>query len=206
MNSASMSSNFYAFEAASFLRHSDTVSSDGGGDLFFSDVSPFSFNGVVHEIPNNQTHQHTLQETASCLDPLSPFFFSSSPPSTHLENLSTYQVNPVQTNGLNFETEFGDFSVLDGFKVKSEECQVGLEYDCNHNFVPHSFNGAENVSKFIQRSYSSNSFDGKPGFLIQPHYDTLIDSSNFQALSSPENSFYTGQLRKVCSAGDLQVR
>ncbi|XP_054776136.1 zinc finger protein CONSTANS-LIKE 7 [Prosopis cineraria] len=203
MNSASTSTNAYAFDS-SFLRHSssDMASSNGCGDLFFSDPFPFPLftpTDVVPQIPNSQTQHPILDETASSLDPFSSSFFSFSPPSTHLENLSLYQ--PLST-GTNSETEFVNFSVLDGFKVKSEEFQMGIDYNSNQNFVPHSYNGSENVHKSIQRSHSSNCFDGKPGFLFQPHYDTLLDSSNFQmqTMNSPEDN----QVRRVCSTGDLQ--
>lgn len=158
-------------------------------DLFFSDLfSPLPFYNpndvVLHHIPNNQHSllDHETTVSSSSIDPFSSSFFSFSPPSTHLESLSLYQQH---LDG----TEFGNFSNLDdGFKVvKSEESQVG----------------SENVHKSIQRSYSSNCFDGKPGFFFQPSYDTLVDSSNFhvQVMNSPENN----QVRRACSTGDLQV-
>ncbi|KAJ6714437.1 ZINC FINGER PROTEIN CONSTANS-LIKE 4 [Salix viminalis] len=58
----------------------------------------------------------------------------------------------------------------------------------------------------MQRSYSSNSFEGNPGFLFQPRFDSLLESPNYQgqALSLPENNFLAGHLRRVCSTGDLQ--
>ncbi|XP_028767464.1 zinc finger protein CONSTANS-LIKE 4-like isoform X3 [Neltuma alba] len=187
MNSASMSSNAYAFDS-SLLRHSssDMASFDEGGDLFFSDPLPFPFfspTDVVHQIPDNETYQqHKLDEFSSSLDPFSSSFFSFSPPSTHLENLSLYQQH-LSSTATNLGAEFGNVS------VKSEDLQMGADYNGNQNFVPPSYNGSENAHKSIQRSYSSNCFDGKPGFLFQPHYDTLIDSSNFQGqtVNSPEN-------------------
>ncbi|KAI9075128.1 hypothetical protein K1719_020575 [Acacia pycnantha] len=190
-----MSSNAYAFDS-SFPRHStssDMASSDtpGGFDHFFSDPFHFPFFNstdvaAVHQISNETAYSSSLD----------PFSFSFSPPSIHLENVSLYQQH--------LETEFGNFSGLDdGFKVvKSEELQMSGDYsNGNQNFVPQN-NASENVHRSIQRSYSSNCFDGKPGFLLQPHYDTLIDSSNFhgQAMNSPENN----QVRRVCSTGDLQ--
>ncbi|KAK7251350.1 hypothetical protein RIF29_34460 [Crotalaria pallida] len=219
-----MSSDFYPFGTSDFHTQthstSDMVSSsDGGGDLlFFSDSFPF-FNDISQDDSNN-TNQHQFDETIpSSLDPFSPSFFSSSPPTTNLENLTLYHqpnnhVHPTLSNGPNLETEFGSFSsALDGFEVKTEECQIGVDFDYNinsnynqhHHFFPHSYSGAENVSKYMQRSFSSNSFHGKPSFLFQTHCDKLIDSPNFQshATSSPENSF-NGQMRRVCSTGDLQ--
>lgn len=212
-----MSSDLYAFGTSNFHTHahstSDMVSSsDGGGDLlFFSDPFPF-FTDILQE-NSNTTNQHQFDETLhSSLDPFS--FFSFSPPTTHLENLTLYHqsnhVHPV-SNGPNLESEFGSFSsAMDGFEVKTEECQMSVDYDAynQHHFFPHSYSGAESVAKYMQRSFSSNSFNGKPGFLFHPHSDKLMDSPNFQnnGMSSPENSCFNGQMRRVCSTGDLQVK
>ncbi|KAI4326923.1 hypothetical protein L6164_019439 [Bauhinia variegata] len=212
-----MSSDLYVLDA-SFHRHSssDMASPNGGGDLvFFSDSYPFPFCTVspiidiAQENSNSQTQEIPLDEIPS-LDPLglSPSLFSFSPPSSHLESWSLYQANPVQPLSTiqNLDSEFGKFSVLDGLEAKSEECQMGVDYNYNHQFATQSYGGAENVSKFMQRSFSSKSFDAKPGFLCQPQHETVMDSPNFQtqALSSPENSFFNGQMRRVCSTGDLQ--
>ncbi|KAF7828244.1 zinc finger protein HD1 [Senna tora] len=148
------------------------------GDLFFSNSDPFPFtpNDVVQPPPN------TLHEIPPPpLDPFSPplFSFDSNPPS--------------------LESEIGDlnFCGLDGFKaVKSEDSQMGV-VDYN--------NGATAMQ--LQRSYSSRSFEAKPASFFQPHYDSLMDPSHFQThpLASPENRFLaTGQIRRVCSTGDLQ--
>lgn len=86
---------------------------------------------------------------------------------------------------------------------------MGLDYAYNNQqFLPHSYGGTESVSKYMQRSFSSNSFEGKPGFLFQTRHETLVDSPNFQRndISSPENSAFSGQMRRVCSTGDLQVK
>lgn len=182
-----MSSNFYTFDSTAPFRSE----SDAPSDIFFSDTF----------LPPQAQTSTTLQyytpplasSSSSLIDPFSSSFFSFSPPSSNLQNL-------------NLESEYGigDLSLLDAFnfKVKTEECQMGVDYDYDYDCN----------SKFMQRSYSSNSFDGKPGFLFQPNhnFDTLIDSSssNFQsqALSSPENSFLSsGQVRRACSTGDLQV-
>ncbi|XP_019429882.1 PREDICTED: putative zinc finger protein CONSTANS-LIKE 11 [Lupinus angustifolius] len=212
-----MSSDFYPFGTSNIHTQthstSDMVSSsdDGVGDLlFFSDSFPF-FSDIPQENSNN-TNQHQFDETIpSSLDPFSPSFFSFSPPTTNLENLTLYRQPNHVLNAPTLENEFGSFSsALDGFEVKSEECQLGIDYNINtynqHHFFPHSYSGAENVSKYMQRSFSSNSFDGKPGFLFKSHCDRLIDSPNFQrhAINSPENSSLDGQMRRVCSTGDLQ--
>lgn len=90
--------------------------------------------------------------------------------------------------------------------------QNAYNYNNQQAFAPHSYSyegGAENVAKYMQRSYSSNSFDGKPGFLFQPRFDSVMETPNFQnqaaSLSSPESSFLTTHMRRVSSTGDLQV-
>ncbi|GLT90864.1 hypothetical protein SLE2022_087810 [Rubroshorea leprosula] len=68
--------------------------------------------------------------------------------------------------------------------------------------MSNGYSGVDNVGKLMQRSFSSNSFEGKPGFSFQPCFDSLMESPNFQ--SSPDSSFFSGQMRRVCSTGDLQ--
>lgn len=176
-----MSSDLFAFEAP-FSTHS----SSANGDIpFFSDPHYFLLD---EEIP-------------SSLDPFSPSFSSFYPPSTQLQNLS---LHPLP----NSETEYGNPSVLE---VKSEECKAkaAVDYSYNHHLVPQSYTygaiDSENVSKLMmQRSFSSKSFDGRPGYLFQPpHYETA--GFQTQALSSPDNTLFTPHMRRVFSTGDLQV-
>ncbi|XP_045817144.1 uncharacterized protein LOC123910136 [Trifolium pratense] len=68
-------------------------------------------------------------------------------------------------------------------------------------------NELEIASKLMQRSYSCNNFHDKPpGFPFEPCHSTLMNSENFRPceLSSSENSFFNGQMRRACSAGDWQ--
>jgi hypothetical protein len=186
-----MSSELYSFGTTTFHTHSisEHVSTDGSGDLpsFFSDSFPF-FNTEVTSQQNSNPSLFDESLIPSSLDPFSPSFFSFSPP-TDINN--------------------GSFSAFDLSEVKNEESQMSsIDYYNNYNnnsntqFLPHSYSGVENVSKYMQRSFSSNSFEKKPNLLYQTHHDNLIDSSKFQRhdLSSPENN-----LRRVCSTGDLQV-
>ncbi|XP_027344004.1 two-component response regulator-like APRR5 [Abrus precatorius] len=202
-----MSSDLYGF-GTTFHTHSspDLVFSDGVGDLpFLCDPFPLLTNSPTDVAQENST---TLP---SSVDPFSPSFFSFSPPSAHLENLTLYHHannNRVHalSSGQNLANEIGSFSGFDGLEVKSEECQVGVDYVYGQQYLPHSYSGTENVSKYMQRSFSSNSFEGKPGFVSQPHCDALVDSPKFQShdMSSPEDSLFGGQMRRVCSTGDLQ--
>ncbi|KAI3723634.1 hypothetical protein L2E82_35388 [Cichorium intybus] len=87
-------------------------------------------------------------------------------------------------------------------EVKTEESQLPL-YD---NYY---YGGSDNALKMM-RSYSSNSFQqGKSsnGFIYQPKFDGLIESSNLhsQLLTSPDHSFSSSHMRRVCSTGDLQL-
>ncbi|KAG5029980.1 Zinc finger protein CONSTANS-LIKE 3 [Glycine soja] len=190
-----MSSDLYAFDTTLYTHsNSDSVSSDGVGDLpFLSESFPF--------FANSQENSNALYNS---LDPFSPSFFSFSPPSSHLESLSLYHANHVQplSNGQNLANEFGSFSAFDGSEVKTEECQMGVDYVYGQQLLPHShsYSGAENFSKYMLRSFSSNSYEGKP------YSDTREDSTKFQSheMSSPEDTVFGGQMRRVCSTGDLQ--
>ncbi|CAA0812153.1 CCT motif family protein [Striga hermonthica] len=102
------------------------------------------------------------------------------------------------------------------YSMKTEECQVSLNdfsgfENCSS---PKGFDGAYTGSaKFIQRSYSSN-FEDKTTRNIEfqpqnpPQLGSVWESQNLQRqiLSSPVNGFSGcgGQMRRVCSAGDLQ--
>ncbi|KAL3609879.1 hypothetical protein D5086_000899 [Populus alba] len=204
-----MSSDLYVLDLSFYhLSSPEVVSPDV--DLFFSDpFSPFrdSSIDILQEFSNNQNIQCPV-ENSKFSDSFNPSILSSSPPSHQLENLSLY-TNHLQAlaNSENLGDGYGNFPGLDAFGVKTEECQMGFDPSYNQqSFMPHSYSGVENVAKMIQRSYSSNSFEGNPGFLFQPRFDTVLESPNYQgqALSLPENNFLAGQLRRVCSAGDLQ--
>ncbi|KAJ4837065.1 hypothetical protein Tsubulata_008428 [Turnera subulata] len=201
-----MSSDLYVLDPSFYHHSSPEMASSDGRDLFFPD--PFSHFcdsslEILQEFSDNQNTQYPV-ENSGCTDNLSPSILSSSPPSHQLENLTLYQTTHLQVPAAN---GYGDFSGLDALEVKTEECQVGFDSSYIHQaFMPHSYSGVENVAKMMQRSFSSNSFDGKPGFLFQPRFDTLLESPSYQSqgLSSPENNFIASHLRRVCSTGDLQ--
>ncbi|KAJ4712036.1 zinc finger protein CONSTANS-like [Melia azedarach] len=212
-----MSSDLYVFDNSIYRQHSISemmFSSDGGDLNFFSEsLSSFcdsSSIDVLQAFSNNSSstknNQIPVDESSSSIDQFANTLLSSSPPSHLLENLSLCQTTHLQqplANG------YQDFSGLDSTEVKSEDSLVGFDSSYNQiqeTFVPNSYSGVENVAKYMQRSYSSNSFEAKPGFLFQPRFDALLESPNFhnQGLSSPENSFFAGQMRRVCSTGDLQ--
>jgi len=191
-----MSSDLYTFDIP-FPRHSDTdnmVFYDADGNLmFFSDPYslPFLTASPVHDVAQG-----------NFTNSLHPSFFSSSP--QEKETLCHANLS----NGSNIKSEFRNFSALHASEVTSEEFQMGVDYFYNQHFLSQTCHASETASKVIQRSFSCNSFGGKPSFPFEPHPHTLMDSPNFQchALISPENNFFMGQMRRVCSTGDLQVQ
>ncbi|KAG6636748.1 zinc finger protein CONSTANS-LIKE 2-like [Carya illinoinensis] len=199
-----MSSYFYHDFDDPFYCHSslDMVFSDG--DLPFFPYSPLD---IFQAIPDTQNQQNPVNESQS-FNQYSSTLLSSSP-SNQFESLNLYQTTHLQClpNGSDLANGSRNLSGLEDLEVKNEEFQMGFESSFNQAFAPHSYSGGdENVAKLRQRSYSSNCFDENPGFLYQPRFDSFIECSNFQnqALSPPENSFFSGQIRRACSTGDLQ--
>ncbi|WCJ26334.1 CCT motif family protein [Euphorbia peplus] len=218
-----MSSDLYFYDTSSLYHNSspEIISSDN--DLFFPDpFTPFCDSDFFPEFSSNtqnnenpfQITQNPCQNTKS-LDKLTlnyPKIQSSSPPRQQLESLSLYSSNGENLGdcSANLPNGYSNFSGLECSGVKIE----GFDscYNSNHNqqvFMPHSYSCVENVAKMMQRSYSSNSFKGKPELLFQqqhPLFDSLFESSNYQnqKFSPPETSFFSSQIRRVCSTGDLQ--
>ncbi|XP_017972681.1 PREDICTED: zinc finger protein CONSTANS isoform X1 [Theobroma cacao] len=170
--------------------------------LFDHPFSPFqdsSSDYNFQDLLNNSQNQQNPFDESSCPDQFVSGLLPSSPPTDQLENLSLYQTTqyPSLSFSPNLEYGYGDFNGLNYLEVKNEECQV--------DFDP-AYRGVDNVDKYLQRSFSSNSFEGKPGFSFQLPFDSLMESQNFQgqSFSMPESSFFAGQMRKVCSTGDLE--
>lgn len=200
------------------------MASDLFENSFFSDpFSPFSdlsidpqqefFQTFEDNLNNNNTNssnsnstaiqENSVDETTYSLDQIASALLSSSPPSHQLENLSICQTPHNFPNANN-----SVYSPPPPEVIKTEEYQAPFETisGFDNSFVPQN-NTAENVVTLIQRSYSSNSFDGKLNFLFHPRFDSLMESSNMQSqvLNPPENNFPSGQMRRVFSTGDLQV-
>ncbi|KAL5552024.1 hypothetical protein UlMin_002200 [Ulmus minor] len=203
-----MSSDLSVFDG-SFYHYSSSEMVSLESELLFDDqFSPLSDSAIeiLQSLSDNPTQQNPVEESNS-FEPISPSFLSSSPPSHQLESLSLCQTTHLQdlSNSPNFSNGFGNFSVLDGFQVKTEECHLAFDNGFSQTFAPHSYSGAENETKLMQRNCSF-SFDGKPGFLFPTHFDSFMQSPSFQNqnLSSPESNFLDGQMRRACSTGDLQ--
>ncbi|KAF8013389.1 hypothetical protein BT93_I1285 [Corymbia citriodora subsp. variegata] len=171
-------------------------------DLFF----PFTDTGtpidILQPIPDTQNPLDESPDDHS-LHQLSSSFLSSSPPCHQLGSLSLYQANQLQPvpNGSNMSN---GVQILGGYEVKSEEPQLCYE---PYPFLAHSYSGPENVAKYLQRNYSSNSADGRSVLFHPPLFDAVMESPDFQyhqPLSSPEHCLLGGQIRRACSTGDLQ--
>ncbi|GMI71689.1 hypothetical protein HRI_000838200 [Hibiscus trionum] len=145
--------------------------------LFDLPFSPFCDSSSDYNVQQNPVVE------SGCADQL----FADLLPSHQLENLSLCQT-----------TQFPSLSFASNLEVKNEESRVDFDsaYGDVHN----------NGGKYLQRSFSSNCFEGKPSFSFKPHFDSLMESHSFdgQALSLPENSFFISQMRKVSSTGDLE--
>ncbi|XAR55078.1 hypothetical protein NMG60_11030460 [Bertholletia excelsa] len=172
------------------------------GTFFFDPFPPFP-NSPIDSLlaPDNPVLQNPLDETVY-LDQVGAAntIFSTSPPSYQLENLSLTHLQEAP----NSATQFANFSSVD---VKTEDCPVPVLSP--YGYQNFGYGGTDNAAKMMQRSYSySNSFEGKPNFLFQPRFDNLMESPGFQpqVMSSPENSFSGGQIRRVSSTGDLQMK
>lgn len=188
-----MSSELFVFDN-SFFSDPFSLFTDSAVDphphhLPSFDISEENSSGLIQE--NNPP----IEETNSFDQISSALLLSSSPPSFQLENLSISHLGNTEYSAL---------------EVKTEECPLNFDTFSGFGncFSPQSFDGAhETALKFMQRSYSSNSFENKHNFSFRPRLDSVLESQNLQnqILSSPEGSFSSGQMRRVCSTGDLQV-
>lgn len=198
----------------------DVVSSDIDLELqFLSDAfSPFSDSTLdflqeiqddpVKEKPRDEVEVEAEGQVVVQATPSVPVLHSS-PPSREMENLSIRQRahSVVMENGTGLANGFVGLSGFDA--AKAEQRGVSLE-ECYYNSVlaPHSYGGDESAARMMQRSFSSHSFDGTRGSMFRPGFNAPPGSPNFQnpIIRSPENLFFNGHMRRVCSAGDLQVR
>ncbi|CAI9772683.1 unnamed protein product [Fraxinus pennsylvanica] len=153
------------------------------------------FQENINNSSNLIQEKNPLDETNS-FGKISSIIFSpsSSSPSFQLENLS---ISYLENANYPFS------------EVKSEELPVPFEsFSCHDNsLTPQSYDeGSEIAMKFMQRSFSSNSFDGKQNNLFQPGIDCVSECSNSlkHIFSPPGTSFSSGEMRRVCSTGDLQ--
>ncbi|KAK8285418.1 hypothetical protein V6Z12_D08G223100 [Gossypium hirsutum] len=137
-------------------------------------------------VPPDTFNEHFLFDL-----PLVPLYDSSSV--YNLQSLMTQQ-NPMDESNSN---EYQSSSSLSFPAVKNEESLV--DFDSAFNI--------DNVANYLQRSFSSNSFETKPNFPFQTAPNSLMEPQNFRgqtAFSLPENTFFAAHMRKVSSTGDLE--
>lgn len=206
-----MSSDLFV-DDDSFYRHSFEE------DHFSDPFSPFS-DSAIDILQALSDSKNLVGEQPHSLEQSSRNLVSSSPPNYQLKSLSLYQAThsvPLETDPY-LGSALENFSALDNLEVKTEQCSGDQNAFLYNNqapqqtFAPHSYRGGDEiVAKYMQKSYSSNFFDGKPSFVFQPSFDSLMESPSFQtqaaSLSSPESSYLTCHMRRrVSSTGDLQV-
>ncbi|KAK9698558.1 hypothetical protein RND81_08G113100 [Saponaria officinalis] len=207
-----MGSEMFVFDEANY--YPDEFS----GSNFFTDplstLSDSSIDSLLQEISDDQNKNPQIctqisADEAQSLDQITHALFSDSPPSNQLETLSiqgqfghfTHLTNSPNSLGNVYRGNNNNYC---GFpEVKNEEFHnhLGFDYSSsqnNNNNNSYYFNcGGDTMLKFMQRSYSSNSFDGEPGFLPPPRFDPLLEVRNFNHISE------CSQIRRVCSTGDL---
>ncbi|XP_047337903.1 two-component response regulator-like APRR3 [Impatiens glandulifera] len=150
-------------------------------DTSFDPFSPFTDYPLDFDILQEIT-QISDQDFPNPISQIPSPLLSSSPPSHLLQNLSlNYQSTHLQNPPV--------------LSVKSEESQFPLYYFNGGNHYDEN-----NAEKIMQRSFSSR--------LFQPMFDGVMENVQTQTLSSPENTFIStsGQMRRACSTGDLQVK
>ncbi|CAI9759384.1 unnamed protein product [Fraxinus pennsylvanica] len=181
-----MSSDLFVLD--NFFSDPFSPFNDSSIDIFqeFQENSDNSTNLIQEKNPLDETN--TLEKISSTL-----LSSSSSPPSFQLENLT---ISHLENSKCLFS------------EVKSEEFPVPFESYSGYNnlFMPQSYDGGSEIAmKFMQRSFSSNSFGEKQKNLFQPGFDSVLECSNLQQQiwNSPECSFPSGEMRRVSSTGDL---
>ncbi|CAA0406757.1 putative transcription factor C2C2-CO-like family [Arabidopsis thaliana] len=180
------STDFYIFDGSS--SSSSSVFRNSSPDMFSSDTTT-----TTDLFCNNELY--SVEESLNIFDHFTPqHILSSSPPSDLLGTLSLSQHIPT---GL--YPNFSDFQISDA--VKTEKFFDGHNQAAT---MARSYSAIENSGRYMQRSFSSNSVEGKQTQV--PFNIPMMDSSNlsYNNLSSPENAFFSSQMRRVYSTGDLQ--
>ncbi|XP_019086523.1 PREDICTED: uncharacterized protein LOC104746644 [Camelina sativa] len=179
------SSDLYIFDGSS--SSSSSIFRNSSPEMFSSDTTTTTTDLFCN------SELYSVDESLSIFDHFTPQnILSSSPPSDLLGTLTLSQQIPT-----GMYPSFSDFQISDAVKTENFFDQTSS--------MARSYSAIENAGRYMQRSFSSNSVDGKPNQL--PFNIPVMDSSNlhYNTLSSPENPFFSGQMRRVYSTGDLQV-
>ncbi|KAG2325167.1 hypothetical protein Bca52824_007895 [Brassica carinata] len=143
---------------------------------------------------NNELY--SVDESLNVFDHFTPHILSSSPPSDLLGTLTlSHQIPTGLYPGL-----------YDGVKTEQFSGGAGNNQTETVASMARSYSAVESAGRYMQRSFSTNSVDGKPN-QIPFNNVPLMDSLNlhYNTLKSPETDFFSGQMmRRVYSTGDLQ--
>ncbi|KAG2307868.1 hypothetical protein Bca52824_027616 [Brassica carinata] len=180
------SSDLYIFDGSS--SSSSSIFRNSSPDMFSSDTT------TTDLFCNNELY--SVDESRNMFDHFTPHILSSSPPSDLLGTLTLSHQIPT---GL-----YPDIS--DAVKTEHFYGVSGHNQTETVASMARSYSAVENAGRYMQRSFSTNSVDGKPN-QIPFNNVQIMDSLNihYNTLNSPENDFFSGQMmRRVYSTGDLQ--
>ena len=182
------SSDLYIFDGSS--SSTSSIFRNSSPDMFSSDTTT-----TTDLFCNNELY--SVDESLNMFDHFTPHILSSSPPSDLLGTLTLSHQIPT---GL-----YPNISDA----VKTEQFYGGSGHNQTETVasMARSYSAIENAGRYMQRSFSTNSVDGKPN-QIPFNNVPIMDSLNihYNTLNSPENDFFSGQMmRRVYSTGDLQV-
>ncbi|CAN8233276.1 unnamed protein product [Cochlearia groenlandica] len=141
-------------------------------DLYIFDMSSSSLSSSIYTKTTTTTTDMFCNNQLYSFDHFTPHILSSSPPSDLLGTLT-----------------FSDSQISDA--VKSERF---FSYVGDGGLTARSYGAIENSGRYMQRSFSSNSVDGKPNQV----------PFNIPVMKSPESDLFHGQMRRGYSTGDLQ--
>ncbi|KAG2286826.1 hypothetical protein Bca52824_046430 [Brassica carinata] len=182
------SSDLYIFDGSS--SSSSSIFRNSSPDMFSSDTTTTT----TDLFGNNELY--SVDESLNMFDHFTPHILSLSPPSDLLGTLTLSHQIPT---GL-----YPNISDA----VKTEQFYGGSGHNQTEPVasMARSYSAIENAGRYMQRSFSTNSVDGKPN-QIPFNNVPIMDSLNihYNTLNSPENNFFSGQMmRRVYSTGDLQ--
>ncbi|XVE57923.1 hypothetical protein DITRI_Ditri04bG0128600 [Diplodiscus trichospermus] len=189
-----MSYNISVPDDSSFNMFDYHLLSDPPFPSLYDSTSEYNLQALLN---SNQNQQNPVDQPPFP-DQLFSGLLSSSPPTDMLENLSLCQTTqfPSLSFGRNSQNGYENFNSLNNcLEIKNEECQVDFDS---------AYSDVENVENYLQRSFSSNSFEGNPYVSFQPPFDPLMEPLNFQSQSLPEANFFAEQMRRASSTGDLE--
>ncbi|KAF8027642.1 hypothetical protein BT93_E0525 [Corymbia citriodora subsp. variegata] len=168
-------------------------------------LSPFNDSciDILHEFSSSAfENQNPVPKSPHMYSPAAAVF-SASPPSHELEHLSLHRGTQLQQQLSKLAPDYSNGFLGSAQEIKADqECCHQPAYDSEaFEFVPDGYSGCgDNVGKYMQRSYSTNFFNGTRPNLLQPPPRVELPS-----ISSPESCFFSGQMmRRVYSTGDLQ--